>query len=217
MFLHLSVSHSVHRGCLPLGPGWEGGCLPLGPGGVAASGSGGCLSLGPGGVYHMPPGHTPSGHTSPLVHTPDTPLHTHPWTPPPLTHTPLDTPRHGWIHTHTPDTPLEAHPRQWWPLKRTVRILLECILAYIKICLNTIQLQKIGLQIKLQLENVAKVMPEGDDFRWYIKVRTYVIDDHCKIWTFSFAPSSTSTIKLLVDGESIIFMCGSSMESWIHT
>ena len=86
-------------------------CLWVRGGRVAASGSGGCLSLGPGGVYHMPPGHTPSGHTSPLVHNPDTPLHTHTPldTPSPDTHTPGHTP-HGWIHTHTPDTPLEAHP-----------------------------------------------------------------------------------------------------------
>ena len=61
--------------------------------------TGGCLSLGPG----VTPLNTPPGHTAPE-------------------HTPLDTPR---THTHTLDT----HPRVRWPLKRAVRILLECILV----------------------------------------------------------------------------------------
>lgn len=31
-------------------------------------------------------------------------------------------------------------------------------------------MQKLGLQLKLQLENVEEVVAEGEDFRWFIKV-----------------------------------------------
>ena len=31
--------------------------------------------------------------------------------------------------------------------------------------------QKIGLQIKATLENVTELEPEGEDFRWYLKVK----------------------------------------------
>ena len=60
MFLHLSVSHSVHGG-VP-GPGVGGGCLVLGkvsaPGGGVLAWSGGAWSRGvsaPGGLVQTPP------------------------------------------------------------------------------------------------------------------------------------------------------------------
>ena len=31
-------------------------------------------------------------------------------------------------------------------------------------------IQKIGLQLKAQLENLTKLKPDGEDFRWYLKV-----------------------------------------------
>jgi len=30
---------------------------------------------------------------------------------------------------------------------------------------------KIGLQIKAQMENCTALAPEGEDFRWYLKLR----------------------------------------------
>ena len=59
MFLHLSVSHSVHRGegCLHLGP--EAWCLPLVPGEF---------------LHRLD---TPLGHTSPWTQTPLDTLWTH--------------------------------------------------------------------------------------------------------------------------------------------
>lgn len=35
---------------------------------------------------------------------------------------------------------------------------------------NFSNLQKIALQIKANLENVTNLLPEGEDFRWYLKV-----------------------------------------------
>ena len=34
----------------------------------------------------------------------------------------------------------------------------------------TLFFQKVGLQISAQLENLEHVKPDGDDFRWYLKV-----------------------------------------------
>ena len=84
MFLHLSVSHSGHRGwsvCLRV----QGVCLPLGSweGGV-------CLWIW--GCVHTPLDTTPLDTTHPWTHT--TPLDRHPWT---------DTPGHP--QTHPLDTP----------------------------------------------------------------------------------------------------------------
>ena len=31
-------------------------------------------------------------------------------------------------------------------------------------------LQKIGLQIKANLENLTNLRPDGEDFRWYVRV-----------------------------------------------
>ena len=82
MFLHLSVSHSVHGV------------------GVSASGSVGCL------LHPHSPGHPhPSGHPHP-------PWHPHSWTPPMDTQPPEDTPpdthAHTPLDTHTP-YPLDTH------------------------------------------------------------------------------------------------------------
>jgi hypothetical protein len=38
-------------------------------------------------------------------------------------------------------------------------------------------LQKIGLQLKANLENVTNLTPTGDDFRWYIKVRCHYMEN----------------------------------------
>ena len=87
MFLHLSVSHSVHRRGVCLWVWRGGGCLPLGLGGVCLSVQGGlgvgcddclwvwvvCLWVR-GGVYHIP------GYTQSWTHTH---THTH-------THTPVE-------------------------------------------------------------------------------------------------------------------------------
>ncbi|XP_064607064.1 CXXC motif containing zinc binding protein-like [Liolophura sinensis] len=35
----------------------------------------------------------------------------------------------------------------------------------------TFSFQKIGLQINVNLENLTKFRPEGDDFRWYVKLK----------------------------------------------
>ena len=78
-----------------------------------------------------PPRHTPPGHTYPSEHTP---LNTHP-----NTHTPGHPPR-----THTP------HPERW-PLKRAVRILLECTLVNCLILKN-----KVHDILTLKRENVKK-------------------------------------------------------------
>ena len=108
MFLHLSVSHSVHslsfKGCLNLGPR-RGICLWI-QGGVSASGSKeGCLPLGLGCTQ---PEHThPTGHKPPDKHP--SPLDTH------------TIPRHTpWINPWT---------RYRSPLKQAVHILLECIIV----------------------------------------------------------------------------------------
>lgn len=36
--------------------------------------------------------------------------------------------------------------------------------------LNRFNFQKIALQIKANLENVTELQPDGEDFRWYLKV-----------------------------------------------
>ena len=66
-----------------------------------------------------------------------------------------------------------------------------CCLLYIHVHVRisfASGLQKIGLQIKLQLENVAKVSPEGDDFRWYLKVSPVTVYDSCHCAVFLLGP-----------------------------
>ena len=73
MFLHLFVSHSVHRGVS--GSGSRG--VPLGPWGVHL------LVTSP--LVTPPPGYTPIDTHTPRSHTS---LITHPWSHPPDTNTP---------------------------------------------------------------------------------------------------------------------------------
>lgn len=35
--------------------------------------------------------------------------------------------------------------------------------------------QKIALQIKANLENVTELAPDGEDFRWYLKVQCHFV------------------------------------------
>ena len=90
MFLHLSVSHSVHRGCVYPSTQRVGVCIPVCNGERV-------LPLGPG-VY-TPPGQTPSGQTPCWADTPSG--HTHPLG------------RHP-PYTHPPDGPLSRQCASYW-------------------------------------------------------------------------------------------------------
>ena len=116
IFLHLSVSHSVHGG---------GGCIP------ACTGQTPLLGVQPHSLGRHPPGRHPPGRHLPLA---DTPRQT-----PPGRHIPLG--RHPLVRHNAPwaDTPLDRHPQAgtppgqtppcWQLLQQVVRTLLECILV----------------------------------------------------------------------------------------
>jgi hypothetical protein len=43
---------------------------------------------------------------------------------------------------------------------------------------------KIGLQIKAQMEGCTELTPEGDDFRWYLKLRCGNCGDSAEHWQY---------------------------------
>lgn len=52
---------------------------------------------------------------------------------------------------------------------------------------------KIGLQFSAILENVSEVQPEGDDFRWYLKLKCSNCGEISSTWQYVCLNESTDT------------------------
>ncbi|XP_020892280.1 UPF0587 protein v1g245604 [Exaiptasia diaphana] len=49
---------------------------------------------------------------------------------------------------------------------------------------------RISLQFKANLENITNIRPEGDDFRWYLKVKCLNCGEETKQWVYLCAMES---------------------------
>ena len=56
--------------------------------------------------------------------------------------------------------------------------------------LSNIKMVKIGLQIKAQMESCSGLTPEGEDFRWYLKLRYVILT---QIYKFLLTPTQFTT------------------------
>ncbi|KXJ18977.1 UPF0587 protein [Exaiptasia diaphana] len=50
---------------------------------------------------------------------------------------------------------------------------------------------RISLQFKANLENITNIRPEGDDFRWYLKVKCLNCGEETKQWVYLCAMNIT--------------------------